>query len=194
MLFTNALEKVFRPSNHKNRRGAENAPKTRKLQLESLETRQLLAVLYVDSLADPGVSGDTQTTLREAIAQANPGDVINNDRGDDLAGNYRLKGAATPYNVDAGAYSGGVIPQVSGGVITVTIEDDGVNNDGEIDHSDDFNADGSPNIISLREAYDRIGGGFNEIRFASGVKKCRLVKEIVSEKTYTIDEIGRAHV
>ena len=94
MLFTNALEKVFRPSNHKNRRGAERTPKTRKLQLESLETRQLLAVIYVDSLADPGVSGDTQTTLREAIAQANPGDVINFDS-QILGGTIVLKSTLT---------------------------------------------------------------------------------------------------
>ncbi len=214
MSFFNLFDVISCSSSRKNRRGAEKAPKTRKLRLESLETRQLLAVLYVDSLADPGVSGDTQTTFREAIAQANPGDVINNDRGYDLAGNYRLKGAATPYNVDAGADSGGVIPQV-----IVTIETDGVNNDGEIDHSDDFYADGSPYNISLREAYDYIGkyyvsGNFNDfansfkdadgtqnpgvvydtIRFASGVENCRLAKEIVSEKTYTINGTNLGNV
>ena len=128
--------------------------------------------------------------------------AVNHNRGYDLAGNYRLKGAATPYNVDAGAYSGGVIPQV-----IVTIETDGVNNDGEIDHSDDFDADGSPYRISLREAYDYIGkyyvgGNFNDfnsfaytptseaykvIRFDHGVKDCVLESEIVSEKTYTIE-------
>ena len=140
--------------------------------------------------------------------------AVNHNRGYDLAGNYRLKGAATPYNVDAGAYSGGVIPQV-----IVTIETDGVNNDGEIDHSDDFYADGSPYRISLREAYDYIGkyyvsGNFNDfansfkdadgtqnpgvvydtIRFASGVENCRLAKEIVSEKTYTINGTNLGNV
>mgnify|MGYP000880872146 CR=1 FL=1 len=127
----------------------------------------------------------------------------NNNRGYDLAGNYRLKVVAPDDDVDAGAFSAGWNPVSN---IVVTIEDDIVN------HADDFFADGAPNRISLREAYEYIdryyiGGNLNDfensfgttdgtdygdhvyktIRFASNVKNCYVTREIVSEKEYTID-------
>ncbi|MDD3589467.1 MAG: hypothetical protein PHO46_04260 [Thermoguttaceae bacterium] len=126
----------------------------------------------------------------------------NNQRGYDLAGNWRLKGATEPYDVDMGAFSAGwvVVP-----MIVVTIEEDIVN------HSDDFYADGSPRNISLREAYEYVGryyysGNLNDfansfavtdgtqplsevystIRFADNVENCYLTSEIFSEKNYAI--------
>jgi hypothetical protein len=120
----------------------------------------------------------------------------NNDRGYDLVGNYRLKGAAAPYTIDAGAYTGGVTPQ-----IIVTIEDDIVS------RANDFKGDGSANIISLREAYGYIakryvsgnfndpasfvttppGVGYDTILFASDVNNCRLTSgEISTNKSFAI--------
>ena len=133
--------------------------------------------------------------------------TVNNDqRGYDLDGNYRYKIVGADSYLDAGAYAARV-PS-----IVVTIQTDGPEGNGEIDHTDDFYSDGAPNKISLREAYDYVGkyycgGDFNDfansfaaadetqdpsevystIRFASGVKNCVLASEIVSEKTYTIE-------
>lgn len=165
--------------------------------------------LYSDLFFDKA-SGNY--TLAEESPAINLGDPLydfgyilipeNNDQGYDLAGNYRLKDGA----VDAGAYTGGIAPWV-----LVTISED------EYDHTNDFFADGTPNRISLREAYDYIeryyrGGNFNDfagsfavddgtaadpyssIQFAAGITSCVLNSEIVSEKTYTIQGENRGGV
>jgi hypothetical protein len=117
----------------------------------------------------------------------------NNSRGYDLAGNYRRRVSGASYTIDAGAYAA-LLPSV-----TVTLENDVVNAD------DDFFADGKPNQISLREAYNYIdtvylggnfrapsfanvasGSNYNTIQFAANVSQCVLNSQIVSEKTYTI--------
>ena len=70
MSFSNLLDTLLRSSNRNTYRSAKDSCNARKLRLESLESREMLAVWVVDSLADPGVSGDNLTTLREAINQA----------------------------------------------------------------------------------------------------------------------------
>lgn len=116
-----------------------------------------------------------------------------NKQGYDLAGNYRRRVSGISYYIDAGAYAA-LVPSV-----TVTLENDVVNAD------DDFFADGKPNQISLREAYNYVntvylggnfrapsfanvasGSNYNTIQFAANVSQCVLNSQIVSEKTYTI--------
>jgi hypothetical protein len=73
MSFSNLLGKIS-PSSSRNRSGAKNAPKSRKLRLESLESREMLAV--VNTLADVLDPTDESLSLRQAIRDAQVDEVI----------------------------------------------------------------------------------------------------------------------
>ncbi len=90
-----------------------------------------------------------------------------------------------------------VAPAIMSGIVTVTLGDDG-----PINHSDDFKADGSPNRITLREAFDYVGkssagtaaAGFYQgliqtIEISESVETIELDSQIVFEYTPSSREL-----
>jgi hypothetical protein len=92
----------------------------RRLVFEPLEDRRLLAVVTVNTLVDENGTG-ANTSLREAVAAANPGDTINFS----VTGTINLTNAGTGHIVINKSLS---IQGPGSNLLTIRASDDGANN------------------------------------------------------------------